>query len=167
MGVRRIRTVCIVLSTLGLAGCVMCQGIGSPAFEPIDGISQSWIHEIMQDRFNRDVTEFSRTVQFRLEGTITDVVEDHGIPDEHALDQNYANPFNPATMICYAPPEESRVTLRVYSLLGEGVATLIDKVQEVGFKSVDFDATALASGAYFYRLTAGTFVETRRMVLVK
>jgi hypothetical protein len=122
---------------------------------------------LLESRFNRDVTGFAKSVQFRLEGTITGAEDEKGLPETYALDQNYPNPFNPATTIRYALPEQARVTIRVFSLLGEEVATLIDEVQEAGFKSVDFDAAALASGVYFYRLTAGIFVETRRMILVK
>jgi PKD repeat protein len=122
---------------------------------------------LLESRFNRDVTVFAKSVQFRLEGTVTGAEEENGLPESYALDQNYPNPFNPATTIRYALPEQARVTLRVFTLLGEEIATLIDEVQEAGFRSVDFDASAFASGAYFYRLTAGSFVETRRMILVK
>jgi hypothetical protein len=83
------------------------------------------------------------------------------------LNQNYPNPFNPSTMIRYKILSRSHVTLTVYDLLGRGVATLVDCVQEPGVKTATFDGSKLASGVYFYRLKAGDFVQTRKLVLVR
>jgi PKD repeat protein len=89
------------------------------------------------------------------------------MPTEFSLDQNYPNPFNPVTTIHYALPISGRVILRVYSVLGQEVATLVDEIQEAGFKSVEFDASQMTSGVYYYRIVAGEYNESKRMVLVK
>jgi len=89
------------------------------------------------------------------------------LPRAFALAQNHPNPFNPATTIEYALPEDARVRLEVYDVTGRRVARLLDERQAAGFKSLRWDAGDLPSGIYFYRIEAGDFRETRRMVLVK
>jgi hypothetical protein len=83
------------------------------------------------------------------------------------LKQNYPNPFNPMTRIEYAIPKTSHVSLKVFDVLGREVATLVDEEQGAGFKSVEFRADQVASGVYFYKLTAGDFSATRRMIIIK
>ena len=90
-----------------------------------------------------------------------------GIPTSFNLEQNYPNPFNPVTTIQYSLPRAEHVSLKMYNPLGREVATLMNGQEEAGFKSVEFDGRNLSSGVYFYRLTAGAFVQTRKMVLVK
>jgi len=80
---------------------------------------------------------------------------------------NYPNPFNARSAIKYQLPEARDVKLEVYNLIGQKVATLVNGVEEAGYKSVDWDASNVSSGIYFYRLTAGDFTETKRMMLVK
>ena len=99
---------------------------------------------------------------------------DQGTPAAYRLEQNYPNPFNPATSISYALPENSRVSLRVYNVLGQLVATLRNGVEPAGYRSVRFDASALSSGVYFYRLDAtssanpaSTFTMIRKLLLLK
>jgi len=94
-------------------------------------------------------------------------VKDFSVPTEFALEQNYPNPFNPTTIIKYQIPELSFVTLKVYDVLGGEVATLVNEEKPVGNYKVEFDATGLPSGVYFYRLKAGSFIETKKMVLMK
>jgi len=89
------------------------------------------------------------------------------MPGEFVLEQNYPNPFNPATTIEYGLPSASRVELRLYDILGREVATLVNEVQTAGYHSVRFDASGLASGVYFYRLRAGEFTQTKRMLLLR
>lgn len=84
-----------------------------------------------------------------------------------ALEQNYPNPFNPATIINYQIPVEGQVSLKVYDMLGNEVATLVNEIKTAGEHQVEFNAGAIASGIYFYRLQAGSFVETKRMMLMK
>jgi hypothetical protein len=90
------------------------------------------------------------------------------VPREFSLKQNYPNPFNPSTMINYELPKESRVSLKIYSMLGQEVATLVDEVKGAGSYTATFSAQiGYASGVYFYRIQASDFVSVKRMMLVK
>ena len=96
------------------------------------------------------------------------------IPQNFALEQNYPNPFNPTTTIKYTIPnvtlsgvEGSRVLLKVYDVLGNEIATLVNEEKPAGNYKVEFNASNLASGIYFYRLQAGSFVETKKMILLR
>jgi len=89
------------------------------------------------------------------------------LPAEFALSSNYPNPFNVRTLIEYQLPEASEVKLEVYNLMGEKVATLVDGGQQAGYRSLVWDASNMSSGLYFYKLSAGDFTETNRMMLVK
>jgi hypothetical protein len=100
--------------------------------------------------------------------TSTDVQENFsGMPRVFALNQNYPNPFNPTTQISYNIPKESYVSLKVYNLIGQEVATLVSGNQIAGMHDVSFDASHLSSGVYMYRLQAGTSVDVKRMLLLK
>jgi hypothetical protein len=88
-------------------------------------------------------------------------------PKEFVLSQNYPNPFNPSTTIRYGLPQASKVTLTVYNMLGQQVAVLQNGEQDAGYHDVRFDASGLSSGVYFYRMTAGTYVESRKLLLIR
>jgi hypothetical protein len=88
-------------------------------------------------------------------------------PLSYVLQQNMPNPFNPTTLINYELPEAGHVVLKVYNMLGQEVATLVDEMEEAGFKTARFDGSNLSSGVYFYRLTAGGFSDMKKMILVK
>ena len=93
--------------------------------------------------------------------------EESASPYEFALSQNYPNPFNPSTNINFSLPVASSVSLKVYNLLGQEVATLVDQRMGSGAHAVSFDASRLSSGVYIYRLQAGNKVQTKKMLLVK
>jgi hypothetical protein len=88
-------------------------------------------------------------------------------PGEFSLSQNYPNPFNPVTSISFSIPEDSFVSIKVYNLLGNQVATVINKEIEAGQHSIKFDASSLPSGVYFYMLKADNNVATKKLVLLK
>ncbi len=88
-------------------------------------------------------------------------------PKEIRLFQNYPNPFNPITTINYHIPKLSFVTLKIYDVLGNVIATLVDEEKSIGEYAIEFDGTTIASGIYFYKLAVGNFVETKKMLLVK
>lgn len=95
------------------------------------------------------------------------VENENTVVTEFALAQNYPNPFNPSTRINYSVPTESKVTIAIYSITGELVAELVNEYKTPGNYSVNFDGSRLASGMYIYRMTAGNFVKTNKMMLLK
>lgn len=99
--------------------------------------------------------------------TSVDNDQNSRLPALFRLLQNYPNPFNPSTAIKYELPKASHVVLKVFNSLGQEVATIVDEFQEPGYKSMQFDASHLSSGVYFYRLQAGDFVATKRLLLLK
>ena len=129
----------------------------------------------------KDTTELRKQVAFVPEWTgkvvIKDasdvkVVEGGELPERYSMSQNYPNPFNPTTQINFEIPVRSRVTLTVYNLLGQKVATLVDKEMSAGRYIADWNSasdggTIAASGVYFYKLEAGDFIETKKMMLLK
>ncbi|MBZ0181452.1 MAG: T9SS type A sorting domain-containing protein [Melioribacteraceae bacterium] len=93
---------------------------------------------------------------------------------EFVLEQNYPNPFNPSTNIEYSVPKVGtihelslHVTLRVYDILGNEVAELVNEVKDAGKYKINFDASALSSGIYFYQLQAGSIIQTKKLILLK
>ena len=100
--------------------------------------------------------------------------EENLLPNEFVLYQNYPNPFNPSTKIKYTIPnitlsgvEGSRVVLKIYDILGTEISTLVNEIQTAGSYEITFDASQLTSGIYFYQLRAGSFVQTKKMILIK
>jgi hypothetical protein len=89
------------------------------------------------------------------------------VPMVYDLGQNYPNPFNPSTTIKFSIPEAGIVTLRVFNLLGQEVATLLNSEKTAGVYEASFDASTLSSGIYFYTLEAKNFTSTKKMVLLK
>ena len=102
-------------------------------------------------------------------GTVTSVAiqREDVIPGSYALSQNYPNPFNPSTSIKYALPTGGNVMLKVYNILGQEIATLVNTTQQAGTYIVSFDASKYASGMYLYRISAGSFMQVKKMMLVK
>ena len=89
------------------------------------------------------------------------------IPTEFSLSQNYPNPFNPSTTINFGLPVASNVTLKIYNILGEQVADVVNQVMPAGYHQVVFDGSKLASGLYIYRIEAGNFVQVKKMMMLK
>ena len=109
----------------------------------------------------------SNTINWIVTGIEDDGTEELKTPTDFELAQNYPNPFNPSTTIQYSIKERSSVEMVLYDILGRQVEVLINEEQDVGYYKLNFNAGRLASGIYFYRLQAGDFVETRKMVLLR
>ncbi len=120
---------------------------------------------------------YYRLKQIDFDGSFeySNIVEvDINLPIEFSLEQNYPNPFNPSTKIKYSIPnvtlsgvEGSRVILKVFDILGKEIAILVNEEKSAGNYEVKFDASKLSSGVYFYQLQAGSFIETRKMILIR
>jgi tetratricopeptide (TPR) repeat protein len=100
-------------------------------------------------------------------GKLNQSESDKIIPQKYQLSQNYPNPFNPVTTINYDLPKEGLSKLKVYDITGKEIFTLVNEFKAAGSYQVQFDGTKFSSGVYFYRIEAGSFIETKRMVLVK
>jgi hypothetical protein len=133
--------------------------------------------EVTEYQFYNDFSEQSGVfnLQYRLKQidyngvfSYSDIVEIELVLEKYFLAQNYPNPFNPSTTINFSVPEENTlVSLKIYNSLGQEVGTLINQVVPAGNHEVQFDASRLSSGVYFYTLTAGSFVESKKMTLMK
>ena len=104
---------------------------------------------------------------FRVNVPVTDVAPAPALPVVFSLEQNYPNPFNPSTTIRYGLPYKSAVELTVYNMLGQQLVVLVQGEQEAGYHDVKFDGSGYSSGVYFYRLAAGDFIQTRKVLLLK
>jgi len=141
-------------------------------------LSGSTAHQIISDwRQNGDTLmvlvdegmegDFSDTIRLANEWVPVVTGEPKILPTEFSLSQNYPNPFNSTTLIKYSLPKDCHVNLGTYNILGQKVASLVDGKQRAGYKIARWDASSFSSGIYFYRLQAGNFVQTRKMVLIR
>jgi hypothetical protein len=115
-----------------------------------------------------------RLKQIDFDGTVeysSEVFAEVGAPKNFALMQNYPNPFNPTTTIEFSIPQTSNVSIEVYNVIGENVASLVNQTLDAGYHHLDFNANNLPSGTYIYQLKTngknGTFIETKKMLLMK
>lgn len=138
---------------------------GTGLVEPDDAEYDEWVAAVATPYDPANHTEFVSVR--RSEVTSVEPGLESRRPYVFQLDQNYPNPFNPTTQINFEIPSNSHVTLRVFDILGRNVATLVNEQRSAGRYEVNFDATGLSSGSYFYRLEAGDMVRTQSMMLIK
>ena len=135
-------------------------------------------YEIGLEITSNSETFWYATFTIDVEATTGIEDEQYNLPKEFVLEQNYPNPFNPSTIIKYSIPsvianevkqsqEITHVVLKIYDILGREVATLVNKQQKAEYYEVDFDASNLTSGIYFYRIQVGDFVDTKKMMLLR
>jgi uncharacterized Ntn-hydrolase superfamily protein len=122
---------------------------------------------MIDSRFGIAKTHFEKAILFEMSGTVAVGEEPGAAPENFVLHQNFPNPFNPSTTIRYGLPNRSHVTLTVYNTLGQTVSVLQNDEQEAGYHDVTFDGARLSSGVYFYRIEAGLFVQTRKLILLQ
>ncbi len=158
------------LSSWQQIAAVLSGSGGTNGIETLDNLSGTGRYvEILLQSLGTNVTAFSIN-----EIEIYGVPESTGInekkpelPSEYSLFQNYPNPFNPSTDIQYSIPKTSNVKLIIYNLLGQKIATLVNEQKSAGTYTVQFNASELSTGIYFYTLQAGNFVKTKKMILLK
>lgn len=158
----------IIVDTLDYTGWkiqyIAIGDIGSSGDSKFDGFALRNINGAVQEG-----TLYIDDVQNNI--MVTAVEDDDelesAVPDHFALEQNYPNPFNPSTTISYSLPETGHVSLKIYNTLGEEVAVLVDGLLEAGIHKTRFDASRFASGIYFYRIEAGNFTASKKMLLLK
>ncbi len=118
--------------------------------------------------YSNSGSPLSGSANFTINYSLLGVTVDTDVqPSNYILEQNYPNPFNPATTIRYSLPDAGTVSLKVYNLVGQEVATLINGYQPVGQYNVTFNGSNLSSGVYFYRLESGSYNVVKKMMLVK
>ena len=138
-----------------------------------DGITGGGIESIsMLDQFHGFIVggiDFDHGAIYETDngGKATVVDESNNTVDKFYLSQNYPNPFNPATTIEYSLPKDKFVNLSIYNSLGQKAAVLINEIKKAGEYQINFDASRLASGVYFYRLESDNRVLVRKMLLLK
>lgn len=131
-------------------------------------VGNTYYYKLSTVDFNENEGELSEEITVMITG----VEQENGVPTEYALQQNYPNPFNPTTTIKYSIPQAADVKLVVYDMLGKEVNVLVNKSQNAGYYNVTWDArdsfgNKLTSGVYIYRIEAGDFVQTSKMILLK
>jgi len=152
--------------TAGVNGSAFNLNAGERTLAPGDSVTA--YYAILYTTSLSDLLLEADSAQARYNGTFTGVEPvAFDVPGEFSLSQNYPNPFNPETRITFAVKSSAFTTLKVYDLLGREVATLVEEPLAPGSYAVSFSGERLASGTYLYTLTAGSYRETRRMVLVR
>jgi len=123
---------------------------------------------------DKDLFAGGSKFQYRLKQVDTDgsfeyseVVEVEVVPDQYELSQNYPNPFNPSTTIRFSLPKETQLKINIYNMLGQEVAILVNEEKPAGSYNIIFNASQLSSGIYLYKLQAGSFIETKKLTLIK
>ncbi|MBI4811499.1 MAG: T9SS type A sorting domain-containing protein, partial [Ignavibacteriales bacterium] len=145
--------------------------ITSAVLQNDEHITQLAPNETIDLEYEAPILEANMSRSFILIGSgkymHVDGISGRERPKEFQLSQNHPNPFNPVTRIEYAVPVNVYVTLKVYNVLGQEVLTLVDELQDAGYKSVTFDAGNLSSGVYYYRITAGEYSDYKKMLLIR
>jgi hypothetical protein len=102
-----------------------------------------------------------------LGAPVVGIEQEITFPEEFVLNQNFPNPFNPSTKIQYSVPQSSQVQIKIYDVLGNEIATLVNETKEAGKYNINFNASKLSSGVYFYTIKAGDFIQTKKMILLR
>jgi hypothetical protein len=149
----------------GISGGDNEGGFGNNHIENIDDTNPT---TVIASQFGSIDPLFYNAWDFNKKQPVSVGVEPvEGVPQVYSLEQNYPNPFNPTTAIEYSVPASGLVTLKIYNVLGQEVATLVNQMQTAGKYRVTFEAGKLATGLYMYRLQAGQFTDVKKMMLIK
>jgi len=141
---------------------------------PITGGWQNWqsVSSVVylfggQHTIRLDATRGGFNINWFNFDALTNIETTENIPKDFSLSQNYPNPFNPSTCIQYSIGSKEFVTLKVFDVLGNEVATLVNENREAGIYSIEINADILSSGVYYYKIQAGAFIQTKKMILIK
>ncbi|MCU7492040.1 MAG: T9SS type A sorting domain-containing protein [Ignavibacteria bacterium] len=152
---------------------IMIPGANSDVFNlnPKDSLASGSYNCMITSGIAKDLAIYSRPVNVVI-GEMTAVLKDIEVPKVFELHQNFPNPFNPSTRISYDIPKEGRVVLKIYSMDGREVATIVDEYEQAGRKTAiwngrDSRGSQVSSGMYFYKLQSGGEIKTRKMMLLK
>ena len=155
------------VSSFAIEGKIVSIGHGedfqSMCTDENGSVMLSW--KDMRPIYSTDIYAHKITVP----GLVTEVRDNkmRDIPSDFSISQNYPNPFNPSTTISFALPKASIVELKIFNLLGQEVATLLNEEKSAGNYKINYNASEVTSGVYFYRIKAGDFVQTQKMILLK
>jgi hypothetical protein len=149
------------------------EGISQP-FQNVDGLEKGkeYYWRVRSSTESGDVSYYSNLGNFKIGDNVTDVSETGIIPTEFEVSQNYPNPFNPSTVISYSIPNAEFVSIRVYNMLGQEIATLLNDEVNAGVYNVTWNGmnefgVKVATGTYIYRVVAGNNVMSKKMILLK
>jgi len=149
-------------------GIYVTQNLGTSWTKVSAGLPQSFFYSLAANNNYLFAGTEGNSVWRRPLSEVTGLNElTYNTPQEFYLSQNFPNPFNPSTKIKWQSPVTGHQTLIVYDVLGNEVATLVNEEKPAGYYEVEFDASRLSSGIYFYKLTAGSFTATMKMILIK
>jgi len=153
--------------TAGADGSTAILSVGDPIELQADESVDIYVGMAAGDDYNT-IAAAMKIAKLKYEDMVTSLdAKNDVIPENYSVSQNYPNPFNPSTKINFAIPEQEYVTLKVYNMVGEMVAELVNQELTAGDYTVDFNASNLSSGIYFYNITAGAFSRTGKMTLLK
>ena len=140
------------------------------------GERQSNANYVITGTLGQVSVDLSTTTSFNLQSgfwhlyyqdVVVNVEDEDLLPLTYKLEQNYPNPFNPSTIIRFAVPERTRVLIKVYDILGGEITTLVTEEFDAGWYEKTFDASTLSTGVYIYRIQAGSYVNTKKMLMIK
>jgi photosystem II stability/assembly factor-like uncharacterized protein len=168
--------ICYLSSGTGAAGCIKRSDNGGATWTQMNtggvvgGTSQhlDYFKEANNVIHLYMIATDGSVIRYRDSSVLIGININNGnIPASFKLEQNYPNPFNPVTTIEYSLPQASEVSIKIYDMVGNEVMNAVNEFKQAGNYSVSVDASSLASGVYFYKMTAGSFIESKKMILVK
>jgi hypothetical protein len=157
-------------TAVGLEGVILRTTNGGQNWvSQTSGTTNGLVDVCFTDASNGTAVGAGGTILRTINGGVSFVEEEKiaVVPNDYNLAQNYPNPFNPSTTIRYSVPQSSQVIIKVFDILGNEIETLVNEQKSTGTYEITWFAGNLPSGVYFYRLQAGNFVETKKMILMK
>jgi len=151
-----------------IGGVFLSTNNGTSWTEANTGLTNTPVALVVSGNYLFTGTDSNRVWRRPLSEMVTDIEDQsNAIPSQYVLKQNYPNPFNPSTKIKYSVPQSSNVIIKVFDILGNEIETLVNEEKPVGTYEITWYAANLPSGVYFYTINAGSFIETRKMILIK